>query len=149
MSVPRLQHVESGAWLDLGLNAGAEGGALYTSGARSSFESCEIGDPAADVQKTVFSNLDGVCTTRWGLRERIIVVSGHLRLTTAQLKTVLATREAWQKLTGRMLFVDDLDIEYDDCRLVELLITHKQKLLSGAGLDWIVPFRLTVEQQLV
>jgi hypothetical protein len=149
MAVPRLQHVFSGTWLDVGLNAGAQGGALYTAGtARSTYRTI-IGDPVIDEQRVGLIATHGELRELFGVRFRPIAWEGELRVTAAALATIRTARDVFRLADGVMTFYDDDGTVYANCTIAVFDMGEKRTLTSDATLTYWVPYRIVIEQRVI
>lgn len=149
MGVPRLQHVGTSAWLDIGLEAGAQGGALWTAGtARSTWGPPSIEARGIDRQLESFADIDGVFEIRHGQRERRIVWPGILRMTDVARATILAQRDSFNGLAGEFLYVDIDDTEYGGCVIEPLELGRSGMRMTDPvmGLIWVAPYEIVVRQ---
>lgn len=147
MSVPKLQHVSTQEWLDIGLAAGAQGGALYTAGSAESSALVRVGAPVLDVGRFAVRGMPGSFLELHGARGRRIDWWGALRATTAAMTAIVAQRDAWELREGRLKFVDRDGTEYDNCWLARFeLIGELRPIVSHAVLDWFVRYEIEIEQ---
>jgi len=146
MSFPRLQHDDTEIWLDIGLNSGAEGGALYTAGTADSTARTQIGDPDVDTQRVAFAGVHGSFHADHGVRGRQIVWSGNIRCSTAALATIRTQRDTLRIATGTFTFTNDDDSEYAECVLESYDIGERRRITGNDSLDWMLPYRIVLFQ---
>jgi len=146
MSVARLYHDTLNEWLDIGLAAGAEGGALYTSGDAESTYRLVIGGPEMDAEMIAFAGIDGMLRADHGLRGRTIVISGDMRLSQAGWLSIMDQRDAFIAEGGTMTFTDDDDYEYSDCVFERFDLTERRRISNSSMLIWYVPYMIVLRQ---
>jgi hypothetical protein len=153
MGVPRLQHTELEEWLDLGLPAEAQGGALYAADTARSTAIVDIGAPGRDVSRFAPPGVDGEFEQLMGARARRISVFGALRMTSGARATVLAQRDAWMMAAGMITFVDVDATEYSGCTLVDFRISPPVAIANAGEFTvpegeslWRMDYQLVLDQ---
>lgn len=147
MGVPRLQHDDTAEWLDIGLAAGSEGGALYIAGiADSAWNELVIAGIEIRRQRAALPGVHGEFEQTFGAGSRKILWTGNLRVTGAALATIRAQIDALKQAAGTFTFIDDLDVEYASCSFVGAELGAKRKIVGDPTLEWIVPYRLQIDQ---
>jgi len=148
MSVPTLQHYDTSEYLDVGLAAGSQGGALYTSQDGDSTYQTQVGDLVRDEQMFRFSGMHGEFLELHGVVGRPIVWEGMLRVSDAGLSDVRGQRDAFRMLDGVFTFTDDDGAEYANCTIRAFELGRKRRIQvpGNTNLVWLVPYRIMLQQ---
>ena len=149
MSVPRLYCYANSDWLDVGLAAGGQGGALYSSGHADSSYRTEIGDLIRDEQSFRYAGMHGEFLELHGVVGRPIRWEGELRVSSSALLAIRAQRDSFRYADGVFLFVDDDDTEYATCTLRACNLGRKQRVTvpGNASIVWLLPYQIIIQQQ--
>ncbi|HUT12911.1 MAG TPA: hypothetical protein VMY42_20615 [Thermoguttaceae bacterium] len=138
-----------GYWLDVGLNVGGQGGALFVSGDGKSAYRTGIGDLIRDEQSFRFGGMHGEFLELHGVVGRPITWKGLLRVSEAGLAVIQSQRDQFRMLDGTFTFIDDDNAEYKNCSLRAFEIKDKQRIqVPGAPLlAWRLPYLIILQQQ--
>jgi len=149
MSAPRLYCYAASDWVDVGLAAGAQGGSLYASGHADSSYRTQIGDLQRDEQGFRFAGMHGEFVELHGVIGRQIIWEGEMRVSGSALATIRSQRETFRYADGIFLFIDDDDTEYATCTLRGYLLGRKQRVSvpGNSNITWLLPYRLSIQQQ--
>lgn len=144
---PRLQCYRTSAWLDIGLDVGEYGGALFAAGTGASTYTQEIGDIDKDVEEAAFLDQGGTFRADHGVRTRPIWWAGKLRVSTAALAAIMVQRDVFRLESGLFTFTSDLGIEYASCGLDRFeIVARDKRRISDGSLNWLVPYQIMLSQ---
>ena len=146
MEVPRLQIDDTSEWLDIGLDAGDQGGVLFvTEQGRSGF-STSLGELECDVSREALPDVDGLLVRRHGLRGRTIEWSGLLRLSAGALVDLLRQRDRFCATDSELTFIDWTGETYEHCDLVSFGITNRRRIQADGDIEWVADYRIELKQ---
>ena len=146
MEVPRLQIDDTSEWLDIGLDAGDQGGVLFvTQQGRSGFE-VDLGELECDVSREALPEVDGLLVRRHGLRGRTIEWKGRLRLSAGALLEVIRQRDVFSRTEGEFTFIDWTGETYEHCDLVSFKISGRRRVQADGEIEWVADYRIELKQ---
>jgi len=150
MQAPTLFCSWESDYLDIGLDAGADGGALFTAGKGASSSRIQIGDIVRDEQAFRFAGMDGEFLEFHGIVGRPILWEGELRLSEDAWPVVQTQRAAFRMAVDNdFLLVDDVGSMLANCSLRSFEIGFRRRVeVPGKPLIvWYAPYRIVLQHQ--